>query len=133
MSVATAEPRTSPGAEQPRPAAERGRLTISRKAFEKIARGSAAELSAAAVAGGSSWFGLGPSRSTVEVELHSEFAVLSVEVGLPYPAPLRPAAEALRTHIAERVGRLTGIPVRRVDLRVGWLIDEDDQRRVRPR
>ncbi len=130
MTVATAETETSIVA---RPAAERGRLTISRKAFEKIAQGSAAELSAAVAAGGSGRFGLGPSRSKVEVELHSEFAVLSVEVGLAYPTPLRPAAEALRSHIAERVGRLTGIPVRRVDLRIGWLIDDDDRRPVRPR
>lgn len=113
--------------------AERGRLTISRKAFEKIAQGSAAELSAAAT-GGSGVLGLGgPSRPRVEVELHSEFAVLSVEVGLTYPTPLRPAAEALRDHISAQVSRLTGVAVRRVDLRVGWLADESDQRARRPR
>ncbi len=118
--------------------AERGRLTISRKAFEKIAQGSAAELSAAAT-GGTGVFGLGgPSRPRVEVELHNdlehhrEFAVLSVEVGLTYPTPLRPAAEALRDHIAAQVSRLTGVAVRRVDLRVGWLADQSERRARRP-
>jgi uncharacterized alkaline shock family protein YloU len=55
------------------------------------------------------------------VELAGNIATLTVDVGMPYPLPLRQATEALRERIRTRVMELTGVEVRQVDIRVSWL------------
>jgi uncharacterized alkaline shock family protein YloU len=67
------------------------------------------------------------------VELAGNIAVLSVEIGLLYPVPLRQVTEQLRRRISERVNALTGVEVRQVDIEVSWLKPADettDRRRL---
>jgi uncharacterized alkaline shock family protein YloU len=106
-------------------AGSRGQTRLAEKVIEKIAGQVARDESAA---GGSSggFLGIGghpdPSaRPRASVELAGNIATLAVEVGMPYPVPLRQASEALRERIRARVTELTGVQVRQVDIRVSWL------------
>ncbi|MBT2586537.1 Asp23/Gls24 family envelope stress response protein [Arthrobacter sp. ISL-95] len=108
----------------------RGRTVLDRKVVEKIAGQVAGEES---FAGGSSggFLGIGAHsdfsvRPKVTVELAGNMAVLSVEIGLLYPVPLRQATEQLRRRISERVTALTGVEVRQVDITVSWLKPADE-------
>ncbi len=108
----------------------RGRTVLDRKVLEKIASQVASEES---FAGGSSggFLGIGAhsdfsARPKVTVELAGNIAVLSVEIGLLYPVPLRQATEQLRRRISERVNALTGVEVRQIDITVAWLKPADE-------
>ncbi len=108
----------------------RGRTVLDRKVLEKIASQVASEES---FAGGSSggFLGIGAhsdlsARPKVTVELAGNIAVLSVEIGLLYPVPLRQVTEQLRRRIGERVNALTGVEVRQIDITVSWLIPADE-------
>ena len=103
----------------------RGQTVLEEKVIEKIAGQVARDES---VAGGSSggFLGIGThadlhARPKVSVELAGNIATLNVEVGMPYPIPLRQATEELRQRIRARVMELTGVEVRHVDIRVSWL------------
>ncbi|MET4093288.1 Asp23/Gls24 family envelope stress response protein [Arthrobacter sp. UYCu712] len=103
----------------------RGRTVLADKVIEKIASQVASDESAA---GGSSggFLGIGThadlsARPKASVELSGNIATLSVEIGMPYPVPLRQASEALRQRIRTRVTELTGVEVRQVDIKVSWL------------
>ncbi|PYI69774.1 Asp23/Gls24 family protein [Arthrobacter livingstonensis] len=104
----------------------RGQTVLEDKVIEKIASQVARDET---LAGGSSggFLGIGThadrhARPKVSVELTGNIATLSVEVGMPYPIPLRQATEELRQRIRVRVMELTGVEVRHVDIRVSWLI-----------
>lgn len=141
MSTPAVEPEP-PEPEPPEPepsnavaAAHRGRLVVAKTVVEKIAAQAAYEVTG--VGGRRRDFAVAPGASTatrpdVQVELEGTSAWLSVQVGLVYPAPLRQAAEELRTQLTARVEQLTGITVRRVDIRVSWLGAATEQPR-RPR
>lgn len=60
-------------------------------------------------------------RPSVEVDLHGAFADLRVTVGLAYPVSLRSAADTIRDRVQRRVTELTGVQVRRVDVRISSL------------
>lgn len=60
-------------------------------------------------------------RPSVEVDLHGAFADLRVTVGLSYPVSLRSAADTIRDRVQRRVTELTGVQVRRVDVRISSL------------
>jgi len=60
-------------------------------------------------------------RPSVEVDLHGGFADLRVTVGLSYPVSLRSAADTIRDRVQRRVTELTGVQVRRVDVRIASL------------
>lgn len=60
-------------------------------------------------------------RPSVEVDLHGGFADLRVTVGLAYPVSLRSAADTIRDRVQHRVTELTGVQVRRVDVRIASL------------
>lgn len=105
-------------------AAQRGRLVIAKTVVEKIATQAAYEVTS--VGGQQRAFAIDPGTSTptrpeVGAELEGTSTWLTVQVGLVYPAPLRDATDELRTHLTRRVEELTGITVRRVDIRVTWL------------
>ena len=63
----------------------------------------------------------GHARPSVEVDLHGGFADLRVTVGLAYPVSLRAAADTIRDRVQRRVTELTGVQVRRVDVRIAGL------------
>jgi uncharacterized alkaline shock family protein YloU len=48
-----------------------------------------------------------------------------------YPAPIRQVTRRVREHVTARVGELTGLDVRHVDIDVPTLITPDRRRRVR--
>ena len=126
MSAAGIQSALSPGARQPRLAVgDRGVTVMSRKVLEKIA-GQVAKDETFAGGRSGGFLGIGgradvSSRPQANVELAGNVASLSVEVGLPYPVPLRQAADQLRDRISRRITELTGVEVRQVDVTVSWL------------
>lgn len=138
MSTAPAGGAPAPSARRPRlDVGSRGNTAMSRKVLEKIAAQVAKDETQA---GGSSggFLGIGAradlaARPQASVELAGNIASLKVEVGLPYPLPLRQATDQLRDRIAGRVTELTGVEVRQVDVKVSWLIpaaDDNGRRRL---
>ena len=125
---------SAPGIEGIRPAVgrrplravgDRGATALSRKVLEKIAGQVAKDETAA---GGSSggFLGIGAqpdlsARPKTDVELTGNIASLRIQVGLPYPVPVRQTADQLRERISHRVTELTGVEVRQVDVTVSWL------------
>ncbi len=103
----------------------RGRTELEVKVIEKIAGEVAREESASGGASGG-FLGIGThadmsARPKTSVELTGNVAALTIEVAMPYPAPLRQAAGHLRQRIMARVTELTGVEVRQVDIRILWL------------
>ncbi|TGO05647.1 Asp23/Gls24 family envelope stress response protein [Serinibacter arcticus] len=103
----------------------RGTLTLSDGVVEKIASQVVAEVSDTY---GTSRGLLGwrdrvgsTVRPAVDVDLHADFVDLSISVGLVFPVSLRSAADTIRDRVQQRVGDLTGVPVRRVDVRITGL------------
>ncbi|MDN3480669.1 Asp23/Gls24 family envelope stress response protein [Arthrobacter sp. APC 3897] len=116
-------------------AGDRGRTVLSRKVLEKVAAQIVVDET---FAGGSSggFLGIGAradltARPDAKVELAGNVASLKVEVGLPYPVPLRQATNQLRDRISSRVSEMTGVEVRQVDVTISWLrpAEPDDGRR----
>lgn len=112
---------------------DRGRTVLSDKVVEKIASQAAREVS---VAGGRSGglLGIGShadfdARPKVDVELAGTTASLAIEVGVLYPTPLRAATARIREHLMGRVAALTGVRVRRVDIKVVWLSSRNESPR----
>jgi uncharacterized alkaline shock family protein YloU len=106
-------------------ARSRGTLTLSDGVVEKIASQVVAEVSDTY---GTSRGLLGwrdrvgsPVRPSVDVDLHADFVDLGVSVGLVFPVSLRAAADTIRDRVQRRVTELTGVPVRRVDIRITGL------------
>ncbi|WP_342023392.1 Asp23/Gls24 family envelope stress response protein [Arthrobacter citreus] len=137
---------SAPGIEGTRPPAgrrplrdvgDRGATALSRKVLEKIAGQVAKDET---FAGGSSggFLGIGAqpdvsARPKTDVELAGNIASLRIEVGLPYPVPIRQAADQLRDRISHRITELTGVEVRQVDVSVSWLwpgTPDDGRRRL---
>lgn len=103
----------------------RGTLTVPAAVVAKIAAQAASELPAVGAASGGI-LGLGARRDfddrpKADAELFGNTAVITVNLGITYPTPLRAAAETIRAHIADRVGELTGFDIEQVDLHVSWL------------
>ena len=121
-----------PSAAEDRELELRGSLTVAKRVVEKIAEQAASEVSgtgehqaAYAVRPGAS----ATARPTVEVQLEGSDAWVSIDVGLTYPTPLRAAADELRAHLVERLEQLSGVTVRRLDIRISWLGDTARQPR----
>lgn len=127
MSAPGIERGRAPDARPPRrEVGDRGTTVLARKVLEKIAGQVAKdETDAGGTSGG--FLGIGAqadlsARPQATVELSGNVATLRVEVGLPYPVPLREAADRLRDRISGRVTELTGVEVRQVDVTVSWLV-----------
>ncbi len=108
----------------------RGRTELAVKVVEKIASEVAREESSSGGASGG-FMGIGTradmsARPKTTVELTGNVAVLTIEVAMPYPAPLRQAAGRLRQRIMARVTELTGVEVKQVDIRILWLKSSRD-------
>lgn len=109
------------GADEPR---TRGTLTLSDAVVEKIASQVVDEVSDtySTSRGLLGWRDRGGhARPSVDVELHGGFADLRIRVGLAYPVSLRTAADTIRERVQRRVTELTGVQVRRVDVRIDGL------------
>ncbi|MWA09228.1 DUF6286 domain-containing Asp23/Gls24 family envelope stress response protein [Streptomyces sp. BA2] len=104
---------TAPAAESgvTTPAAERGVTTVADRAVRRIAERAATEA-------------LAPGAVEVEggsAAVRGRRARVGVTVTLPYPAVLDEAGESVRSHVAERTARLTGLTVPSARIRVRGL------------
>ena len=132
-------PPRPPEAEAPRSgasseAADRGSLTLSDRAVEKIAGQCAAEIDGVGGHAGG-LFGVGrhhdlQARPQVDVELTGRIASLTVRLGLRYPAPIAETTEHVREVLRRRVTALAGVEVRQVDIHVTYL-DPDTAKKGR--
>ena len=61
------------------------------------------------------------SRPEAQCELYGQVAVLHLDIGLVFPAPLSPIIEHLRTHVRNRVEYLTGLSVGKINIEISWL------------
>ena len=129
----TTAPRPVADHENVVPARSRGRLTLERKAVERIAAQAASESDSGRTGGVSGGFlGLGAqsdltAKPATTVELVGQTATVSVEVTVAYPAPIRQATDAIRRQVMDRVHQLTGVQVTRVDITVSALKAADTQ------
>lgn len=105
-------------------AGDRGSLTIAARAVERIVARAAGEVDA--VTGPPPPLGLGasqPARWTprASAEVDGSVVAAKVEVSVRWPEPVREAAATVRQRVRERVGALTGLEVRQVDVTVAGL------------
>jgi uncharacterized alkaline shock family protein YloU len=108
----------STGPEPPAPE-RRGRTEIAERVLEKIAARALTEVEEAGVRPGRASREAAP-RVTAWVD--GALAVLWMRISVSYPAPLREVTRRLREHVRTRVGDLTGLDVRQVDIDVDRLL-----------
>lgn len=103
---------------------ERGGLVVAERAVAKIAAQVVAEVEHV---GGATRrvlgvpFGAGDDQgrlARVSATVRGEVAALDVELSVVYPAPVRRVTEGVREQLVARVGELTGLLVRQVDIAV---------------
>jgi uncharacterized alkaline shock family protein YloU len=105
---------------------DRGRTEIADRVLERIAAHALIEVdqtggAARRVLGvplGRDRAGRGPQ---VRAHVDGGLATLQMTVSVAYPAPIRQVTRRLREHVAHRVGELTGLVVRQVDIDVASL------------
>lgn len=106
-----------------RPPAERGELTVADQVVEKIAAAVLAEVEGV---GGSARRVLGVAlgsdapEGSARVSAHVDGSLVTLDVAcsITYPDPVRTVSERARIRLIERVGALTGLGVRQVDITV---------------
>ncbi|GAA4077971.1 Asp23/Gls24 family envelope stress response protein [Actinomadura miaoliensis] len=67
------------------------------------------------------------ARVTAHVDGH--LAIVKVTLSVPYPAPIRQVTRRVREHVTTRVGELTGLDVRQVDIDIASLPSPEQQPR----
>ena len=103
------------------PVERRGDIRIPDRVLTRIARRAAEEVDGVVEVrrrGTAPW--QDAARATVEGDL----AVVSLNVAVTYPTPIRTLTERLRRHVADRVHELTGLTVDHVDIDVTALVPE---------
>jgi uncharacterized alkaline shock family protein YloU len=115
------------------PPAQRGSTEIADRVVERIAARAVAEVDDAH----------GPARRLlglrvpgavaprVTVQVDGRLATVRLAMSVRYPAPIRQVTRRVREHVMVRVGELTGLDVRHVDIDIPTLITPDRGRRVR--
>lgn len=98
----------------------RGRTSIAGRVVERIATRAAAELPRPGTGG------VDRARATVDGQL----ATLRLTVSVVYPEPVRQVTRRLRDHVTARVGELTGLEVRQLDIDVARLVPPAHRREV---
>jgi uncharacterized alkaline shock family protein YloU len=114
------------------PAEHRGSTDIADRVVEKIASGAVAEVDDA-YGSARRLLGLrmpGATAPRVTVQIDGHLATVRVAMSVRYPAPIRQVTREVREHVMERVGELTGLDVRHVDIEIPALITPDRGRRV---
>ena len=114
------------------PAGLRGSTEIADRVVERIAAMAVAEVDDAHGPArrllGLRVPGVDGPRVTVQIDGH----LVTVRLGMSvrYPAPIRQVTRRVREHVTVRVGELTGLDVRHVDIDIPTLITPDRGRRV---
>lgn len=117
-----------------RPVDQRGSTTIPAAVVARIAAQAALEVPRIGSAAGGV-LGIGARRDfagapSAECDLYGRAAVLRLDVGVDFPAPLTEVLGDLRRHLTQRVSQLTGLDVSRLDVTVSWLHPTDSARRL---
>ncbi|MEV5753627.1 Asp23/Gls24 family envelope stress response protein [Actinoallomurus sp. NPDC052308] len=104
----------------------RGRTTIAARVVEKIATRALTEVDGVHRPAGRPRglpFGGGPATAgpRVRARVDGGLAMLRMRIFVVYPAPLRQVTRSLRAHVMARVGELTGLRVRQVDIDIAGL------------
>ena len=112
--------------------AERGETRIRERVVERIVTAAADEIGRTA---GTSRRLLGISlgsseRPDAQAEVNGDVVTATVSLAVRYPSPVRQVAAEVRSHVMERVEKLTGLRVAEVDVKVVSLVP-DLQPRVR--
>jgi uncharacterized alkaline shock family protein YloU len=119
-------------AELTRPA-HRGSTEIADRVVERIATQAVAEVDDAQ-GPARRLLGLqlpGAATPRVTVQVDGALATVRLAMSVRYPAPIRQVTRRVREHVMVRVGELTGLEVRHVDIEIPALISADRGRRVR--
>lgn len=101
----------------------RGRTEIADRVLERIAAQALHEVDrAGGVARRVLGVPLGRERGPqVRAHVDGRLATLQMTVSVTYPEPVRQVTRRLREHVTTRVGELTGLTVRQVDIDVATL------------
>lgn len=110
-----------------RPPEARGRTEIADRVLERIAARAVSEV---AQAGGAArrLLGVPLGRDTVRAaarataHVDGQIATVQLRMSVTYPAPIRETTRRVRDQIITRVGELTGLDVRQVDIEIARLI-----------
>lgn len=114
------------------PPAERGRTSIADKVIDRVAAAASSEVDQV-LSARSGWGRLvGRSLPGAHAVVAGRTCKISVDVAVPWTAPLPSVAAQVRDHVANRVQTLTGLTVTRVDVTVADVVQAaDDAPRVR--
>jgi uncharacterized alkaline shock family protein YloU len=115
------------------PAGQRGSTEIADRVVERIAAMAVAEVDDAH-GPARRLLGLrvpGVAAPKITVQIDGRLATVRLAMSVRYPAPIRQVTRRVREHVTTRVGELTGLDVRHVDIDVPALITPDRGRRVR--
>jgi uncharacterized alkaline shock family protein YloU len=96
----------------PPPPEVRGRTDIGDRVVERIARHAVTELPQAGTGG----------TARVKATIDGKLATLRMTVSVIYPEPVQRVTRRLREHVTARVGELTGLEVRQIDIDVARLV-----------
>jgi uncharacterized alkaline shock family protein YloU len=104
---------------------DRGTTTFPAKVVARIAEQAASEVPHIGSSAGGV-LGVGArrdfaTRPSVQCDLYGRTAVLTLDIGVDFPAPLSAVLTDLRDHVRERVEHLTGLEVGRMDVEISWL------------
>jgi uncharacterized alkaline shock family protein YloU len=116
------------------PADRRGRTEISDRVVERIAGQAVAEAEHAAGAA-SRFLGIKLGSDTQDTfaqataRVDGQLATIQLTLTVIYPHPVRQVTRAVRDQVISRVGELTGLDVRQVDIDIASLIVPDRERR----
>lgn len=110
--------------------AERGITTLAPRVVEKVAAHAAGEV--AQVFGLSRTLAgrtLGAERVRAEADLDGHVAVLRLDLGAGFPAPLIPLTRTVREHVTNTVQTLCGLHVDHIDVTIAALRHPDVERK----
>lgn len=104
---------------------DRGTTTIPSRVVSRIAAEAAYETAnVGSNAGG--LLGIGArhnfySRPDATCDIYGQVAVIHLNLGVTFPAPLSSVVEDLRQHVCRRVETLTGLTVGKMTIEISWL------------
>jgi hypothetical protein len=117
-------PAAAPAAHHPDTLGERGTLEISERAARRVAAVLLTEVGDLAGPDGK-------DLPAVRARVDAGSAELDVRCAVAYPAPAARVLDEARGHVIRRMGELTGLAVRRVDLSADALVPRAGGGRVR--
>ena len=105
-----------------RDAGQRGRTELADRVVEKIAAQAVTEVDQARGLPTGRIRGLMPGehteRAQADADVDGRLVLLTVQLTVTYPAPVRTTTRAVRAHVTARVEQLCDVTVRQLDIRV---------------